>query len=106
MFRKILVPIDGSPTSNRGLDEAIKLAKDQSATPCLLHGVDDLVVTQGLSPTMYAAAAYVGEFIDALREGGKKILAKAEAKARNHGIRCESVLLETLGRSIADVGPI
>ncbi len=103
MFRKILVPIDGSPTSNRGLDEAIKLAKDQSATLCLLHVVDDLVVTQGLSATMYAAAAYVDEFIDALREGGKKILAKAEAKARNHGIRCESVLLETLGRGIADV---
>ncbi len=103
MFRKILVPIDGSPTSNRGLDEAIKLAKDQSAALCLLHVVDDLVVTQGLSATMYAAPAYVDEFIDAMREGGKKILAKAQAKVRNNDIGCESVLLETLGRSVADI---
>lgn len=31
MFRRILVPIDGSRTSNRGLDEAINLASDQKA---------------------------------------------------------------------------
>lgn len=26
MYQRILVPVDGSPTSNLGLDEAIKLA--------------------------------------------------------------------------------
>ena len=41
MFRRILVPIDGSPTSNRGLDEAIDLARDQKARLCLMHVVDE-----------------------------------------------------------------
>ena len=31
MYTRILVSIDGSPTSNLDFDEAIKLAKDQGA---------------------------------------------------------------------------
>ena len=31
MYTRILVPIDGSPTSNLDFDEAITLAKDQGA---------------------------------------------------------------------------
>ena len=37
MYRKILVPIDGSPTAARGLDEAIKLAKLTGARLRLMH---------------------------------------------------------------------
>ena len=32
MYRKLLVPVDGSETSLLGLGEAIRLAKDQKAT--------------------------------------------------------------------------
>lgn len=31
MYKRILVPIDGSQTSNLGFNEGIKLAKDQGA---------------------------------------------------------------------------
>ena len=48
MFRRILVPIDDSHASTLGLEEAIKMAVDQDATLCLLHVVDELVVTQNL----------------------------------------------------------
>jgi len=41
MFRRILVPIDGSPTSKRGLEEAIGLARNQKARIGLVHVVDD-----------------------------------------------------------------
>jgi nucleotide-binding universal stress UspA family protein len=47
MFQRILVPIDGSTTSAAGLRQAIALAEDQGAVLCLLHVVDELVVTQG-----------------------------------------------------------
>lgn len=103
MFRRILVPIDGSPTSGRGLDEAIKLAKDQNATLCLLHVVDDLVMSVALDGAMDASGGYFDQLLNALREGGKTILAKAEANVRRNGIACQSVLVETLGRSVADV---
>ena len=41
MYKKILVPIDGSTSSNLGLNEAIKLAKDQGAKLRLFHLVDE-----------------------------------------------------------------
>lgn len=31
MYKQILCPVDGSPTSNNGMMEAIHLAKDQHA---------------------------------------------------------------------------
>jgi nucleotide-binding universal stress UspA family protein len=100
MFRRILVPVDGSHASNLGLEEAIKMAMDQDATLCLLHVVDELVVTQNLDG---APASYIDEFLNALREGGKKILAKAEAKVRKRGVKADAVLVETIGHRVADV---
>jgi nucleotide-binding universal stress UspA family protein len=101
MFRRILVPIDGSPTSNRGLEKAIGLASDQTAKICLLHVVDELAV--GADGMMYMPPSYIDEFIRALRAGGKKLLVRAEAKVRKHGIEVEAVLLETVGRRVADL---
>jgi nucleotide-binding universal stress UspA family protein len=103
MFRRILVPIDGSPTSNRGLEEAIGLASDQNARICLLHVIDELVVTGGVDAMMYVSPTYTDEFIRELREGGKKLLAGAEAKVRKHGIAVEPVLLETVGHRVAEL---
>jgi nucleotide-binding universal stress UspA family protein len=62
MFRRILVPIDSSPTSNRGLDEAIGLASDQKAKICLLHVVDELVVTGAADGMMYMPPSHIDEF--------------------------------------------
>jgi nucleotide-binding universal stress UspA family protein len=103
MFRRILVPIDGSPTSNRGLDEAIDLASDQKATICVMHVVDELVVTTGADGMVYMPSNYLDDFLKALRARGKKLLARAEAKVRKRGIEVEAVLLETVGRRVADL---
>ena len=45
MYKKILVPLDGSRTSRRGLDEAIRLAVHHKARLRLIHAVDAFVVT-------------------------------------------------------------
>jgi nucleotide-binding universal stress UspA family protein len=103
MFHRILVPIDGSPTSNLGLREAINMAQDQTATLCLLHVVDEMIVTQGLDGTMYVTPGYIDEFLAALRKEGKKTLAKAEKEVKKHAIKCQAVLGETVGHAVADV---
>ncbi len=99
MFKKILVPIDGSHTSDLGLKEAIKLARGGKATLCLLHVVDELV----LMPDALGVPIYVEEMFEALRKGGRKILAKAEVKVRGQGVRAKSVLAEKIGGPVADV---
>jgi nucleotide-binding universal stress UspA family protein len=103
MFKRILVPVDGSPPSNLGLREAIKMAKDQKATLCLLHVLDQRIATQALDSLTYVAASYVDEFLAALRKEGKTILARAEAQARKQAVKCQAVLVETIGHAVADV---
>jgi nucleotide-binding universal stress UspA family protein len=97
VYRKILVPIDGSPTSNRGLIEAIQLAKNQGATLRLVHVLDELILGPGAE-----AVVYLGNTVDLLREAGKQVVAKAEAAVRASGLEPESVMLETMGGRAAD----
>jgi nucleotide-binding universal stress UspA family protein len=97
MYKKILVPIDGSPTSNLGLNEAIKLAKDQGAKLRLFHLVDEYYA---VSSSDIASSA--DDLIEALRQGGKKILEKAETLARRGGLTPESVMIESFGGRAAD----
>jgi nucleotide-binding universal stress UspA family protein len=47
MYQRILVPIDGSPTSLAGLDEAIRAASLSLARLRLLHVVDVLAFASG-----------------------------------------------------------
>lgn len=92
MYHKILVPIDGSDTSSRGLAEAVKLAKDQHATIRLIHVVNELMVVASYEGTIYS-----GELIQALRESGQKVLDKAQQQLEAAGIQVETELLEAHG---------
>ena len=100
MYKKILVPVDGSTTSLRGLNEAIKLAKSSGATLRLVHIVNELVIDSGYAT---GGPLYYGEIIDGLREGGKRILGDAERVTREQGVKYESELVETIGGRAADV---
>ena len=82
MYKKILVPIDGSPASNLGLNEAIKLARDQGAKLRLFHLVDEYVTVS----SMDGVTLDTGDLLDALRQTGNKIVAKAQAQARRSGL--------------------
>ena len=99
MYKKILVPIDGSPASNLGLNEAIKLAKDQGAKLRLFHLVDEYIA---VSSPDGMAFSNTDDLFDALRQSGKKIIEKAEALARRNGLTPESVMLESFGGRAAD----
>jgi nucleotide-binding universal stress UspA family protein len=69
-YKRILVPVDGSPTSRLGLREAIGFARAQKARLQLVHA--------------------------ALRQSGRRTLANAAQLARQAGLACDTVLLETL----------
>jgi nucleotide-binding universal stress UspA family protein len=103
MFQRILVPIDGSPTSAAGLRQAIALAADQGATLYLLHVVDELVVTQGFDGTAFVAQSEIDAVINALRKQGKGLLEKAAEAAKRRSVKYETLLVDTVGHAVADV---
>src|ERR1035438_6922362 len=98
MYGKILVPVDGSDTALKGLNEAIKIAKNLGSKICLVHIVDEFVFDYSFSPAAFATGV-----IEGLRERGKAIIADATALVRAHGLEPSSVLLESIGGPAADL---
>jgi nucleotide-binding universal stress UspA family protein len=97
MYQRILVPIDGSVTAARGLVEATQLAKDQGAKLRVIHVVNELTMVAS-----YEGVIYSGELIDALRENGHTILAKAAEQLKASGLQVETALLEAHGGNAGD----
>ncbi len=95
MYKKILVPVDGSETSLLGLQHAILLAKDQKAALRLLHVVHDFLVAGG-----HGAAVYTSELRKNLRERGEEVLQDAAGIARQQGVEVETKLVETPAGSV------
>lgn len=97
MYKRILVPVDGSDAMQCGIAEAVKLAREQQADVRLLHVVNELVLT---GP--YDSLQNVGAVLESLREGGKHTLDEATRYARSLGATVEPVLLEAIGGRAAE----
>ena len=96
-YKRILVPVDGSPTSARGLLEAIKLAHDARAKLLLLHVVEEYAIL-GIPE----AGASIGPVLDTLKRTGRTTLAKLERSARRAGARPETKLVEDFSGRVAN----
>jgi len=97
-YKRILVPIDGSPTSNRGLREAIGLAKAQKARLQLVHVVDvHHAMLAGLS-----SGDTVADLATALEQRGRRLLESAATRVRQSGVQAETALLESLAGPAAE----
>ncbi len=98
MYKKILVPLDGSDASQRGLREALQLAKSLGASVKLVHGVNEMFMT-----TVNYAGMYVDDFLRSLRDAGNKLLSQAQLDAEKAGVKAETALVEALGHSAAEL---
>lgn len=98
MYKKILVPVDGSATSMRGLQEAIKLAKLTGARLRLMHVVDQISFAIG----MEAASMVTVEMMQLMREGGEKLLKTAQARVEKAGLRADTVLCDSMAGRVCD----
>lgn len=96
-YKRILVPVDGSPTSGKGMKEAIKLAKEGRAKLLLLHVVEEYAVFS--APEV---GVNIGPVLDAMRAGGKRTLARIAKSAQSAGTRPQTALMENFGGRVAD----
>ena len=93
MYKRILVPIDGSDTAEAGLREACKLAREQKGTQLrVVHVVDEFLTTM---PELYGIA--YDAITDSVRNAGASILRHAESYAREQGVTLETQLIEAMG---------
>ena len=99
MFKRILVPVDGSSTSNRGLEQALALARSHDATILLLHVVDEHVIVQHAE----AVAAVTDQYLESMRASGREVLARARAAAERQGVTSRTLLVENITGSVADI---
>jgi len=99
MYERILVPIDGSPTSARGLDEAIRMAKLTHATLRLIHIVDPIAYAGGFE----TVATFLNDVLPRMRNDGERILAQGSVQASDAGVTAETDLHESYGARTCDV---
>jgi nucleotide-binding universal stress UspA family protein len=98
MYEKILVPIDGSETSARGLEEAMRVARSGPGSRIrLVHVVNEFIFDGA-----YSSGTFTNDLFASLRDTGKAILAQSESIVRQQGIEVDSVMLESIGAPAAD----
>jgi len=97
MYKRILVPVDGSKTSIKGLREAIRIAKGSKARLRLVHVVDESMAFRDS-----AFAFGTKNILYILKKGGEKSLKSAADFAKKQGIKVEAVLIESFKGRVAE----
>jgi len=103
MYQHILLAVDGSATSDLALREATRIAA-AGATIRVVSAVENPLVT---FPLVYGVAYDIGMVAHAVLEGGRQILATAQAEVERQvgsGVKVEAQLLDLsqLGGTIAE----
>jgi nucleotide-binding universal stress UspA family protein len=91
-FQKILVPVDGSSTSDKALQYALELAQDNHSQVRVLYAIDELA---NLSSYEYA-----GEFLATARQQGQQVLQKAMDAAKAKTVSADTRLTEESGQRL------
>jgi nucleotide-binding universal stress UspA family protein len=98
MYKRIMVAVDGSDTSELALHEALDLAKNLGARLRIVHAVDEVNLNWDEEYPV------PGEVWQAMEKTGRAVLDKAATIASSAGIEADTKLIEidTLGRRIPE----
>ena len=98
MYKRILVPIDGSQTSTRALVAALQMARDSAGSVRLIHVIEELAQVIAYDPY----GAYPGDLAKIMRDNGQKVLSQALDVAKSAGISADQRLVEAAGQRLSD----
>lgn len=96
MYKRILVAVDGSDSSYRALQEALQLAREQGALVRVVHAVD---VRPPATPEVYVDFE---TYRQSCLQGGREVLDRAVAIAREVGVDVDATLIETQTPQFSD----
>lgn len=95
MYKRILVPVDGSETSTKALVAALQLARESGARVRIVHALDDLAYLTGFE---FGGA----QVLQMARDYAGKVLADALEMARSAGVPAESQFMELTGTRLGE----
>ncbi|UCG45032.1 MAG: universal stress protein [Candidatus Bathyarchaeota archaeon] len=105
MFKKLLVPIDGSKHSLHALEKAILIARKFEGELTLLHVYSvGYPITRGafdMGETEAVASVLVSEVNEEVRKAGKGILSDGKRRANAEGIQVDVLLRE--GHAVEEI---
>ena len=90
MYKRILMPTDGSTCSEAAIQQGLELAKDLQAEVTFLFAIEDPVTT------IYApeVVSYQPELYEQLKKGGQEALERAKKLADELGVTAKLLLVE------------
>lgn len=98
MYKRILVPVDGSTTSDQALDAAIDLALSGGGRLRVVHALDE--------PLWLAAYGIHGRtgagLYDAMRDSGHELLQARMERAQSAGVETDMMLLDKPGLRLGE----
>ena len=95
MYKRILVPVDGSETSNKALVAALQMARESGGRVRVIHTLDELAYLSGFEVS--------GDLIQLARDYASKVLQDALEVAKSAGVPVESKLVEGVGARLGEV---
>jgi nucleotide-binding universal stress UspA family protein len=98
MYQRILVPVDGSATSNRALEAAIAHAKAFGSRLRLVHVVDDAAFMTGYD--LYGGGNAL--LVEAVRKAAEETVRNGLQTVKAAGIEGDSVVFDKLGERLGD----
>lgn len=99
MYSRLLVPLDGSPTSFLALDHAAVLARMSGAAVVLLHIIEEDKHSNGFERPM----VYIQEVRPGFLAAGQALLDQTAGRLRQEGIAVETLLVESLGERVSEL---
>lgn len=95
MYKRILVPVDGSETCDKALASALQLAKEGQGRVHLVHVLDELAYLTGYE--------YSADLLQVARDFAQKVLVDAAEKARVAGVPADTKLMELPGGRLGEL---
>lgn len=95
MYKRILVPVDGSETSTKAMVAALQLAREGGGRVRLVHVLDQLSYLTGYE--------YTADLLDVTRTYAQKVLDDALAVAKSSGVPADSKLLDVPGARLGEL---
>ncbi len=95
-FKRILVAVDGSKSSEEAADAAIDIAKASGASLFILSVIQNPVLTEAATPGLGAASGAVKQYMNVAKAALESFVDKLESRAKSKGVKVRGEIEENV----------